>query len=259
MNQKIRTRASSVSAFILAGCALVMIGSGISNILHYSAGTWLEGILLLAIGLIVGIVAIKTYSLARNEKERFEELSAIIEAGKNQDFSGKPKVEILANWVYSKSEWKQFLKWEKKQANSSSLVEALSLVIMIALAIRYSTNIDWLLSFAISVMVGLAYCITKYYVNLFSINLEENKIPEVIVTNNAVIINGHSNQFLGNNLTLGKVSVNDAGKFNLLEITYGWQTKKGKTFDEIRVPIPKGSLKEAIFLQEKLSGKGVLN
>ena len=259
MDQKIHTRASSISAFILACCAVVMIVSCVLMILEDSKGSWLEGMALLGIGLVVGIIAVKTFSLARNEKQRFRELSAIIEAGKNQDFSGKPKVEILANWVYSISEWKEFVKWEKRKANPTNLVEALSLVIMIALAIRYSTNIDWLLSFAISVMVGLAYCITKYYVNLFSINLEENKIPEVIVTNNAVIINGHSNQFLGNNLTLGKVSVNDAGKFNLFEITYGWQTKKGKTFDEIRVPIPKGSLKEAIFLQEKLSSKGVLN
>ena len=56
----------------------------------------------------------------------------------------------------------------------------------------------------------------------------------------------------GNNLWLGKITVNDAGSFNVLEITYCWNTSKGKTFNEIRVPIPKGSLKEAIFLQEKL-------
>ena len=106
MDQKIHTRASSISAFILACCAAVLIVSGVLMILKDSKGSWLEGMSLLGIGLIVGILAVKTYSLARNEKERFEELSAIIEAGKNQDFSDKPKVEILANWVYSKSEWK---------------------------------------------------------------------------------------------------------------------------------------------------------
>ena len=55
-----------------------------------------------------------------------------------------------------------------------------------------------------------------------------------------------------NNLWLGKITVNDAGNFNVLEITYCWNRGKGKAFNEIKVPIPKGSLKEAIFLQEKL-------
>ena len=241
---------------MLGGCTVVIIVLGISMILDYSPGTWLEALLLLGIGLIVGIIAKKTFSLARNEKQRFRELSAIVET---QDFASKPKVEILANWVYSASEWKEFLKWEKRRRSPTNLVEALSLVIMTTLAIRYSKNVDWVISFVISLMVGLAYSTAKYYINLFSINLEENKIPEVIVTNKAVIVNGNSNQFLGTNLMLGKVSVNDAGRFNVLEITYGWQTKKGKTFDEIRVPIPKGSLKEAIFLLEKLSTKSVQN
>ena len=236
-----------------------MIVSGVLMILKDSKGTWLEALLLLAASVLVGIIAIKSYKAAINEKQRFEELTKILEMQKIQGSLSKPKVELLVNWTYSISEWKEFLKWEKKQGNSTTVAEALSLVVMTTLAIHYFKNIDWLISFVISLIVGFAYSIAKYYVNRFSINLEENKIPEVIVTNNAVIINGHSNQFLGNNLTLGKVSVNDAGKFNLLEITYGWQTKKGKTFDEIRVPIPKGSLKEAIFLQEKLSSKGVLN
>src|SRR5688572_6009426 len=106
-----------------------MIVSGVLMILKDSKGSWLEGMSLLGIGLIVGIIAVKTFTLARNEKQRFKELSAIIEAQKAQDFPSKSKVEILANWVYSVSEWKEFVKWEKRKGNATNLVEALSLVI----------------------------------------------------------------------------------------------------------------------------------
>jgi hypothetical protein len=48
------------------------------------------------------------------------------------------------------------------------------------------------------------------------------------------------------------VSIKEVKAFNILEFTYCWSTRSGKTYDEIRVPIPKGNLKEAISLQERL-------
>lgn len=244
---------------MLAGCSVIIVASCVITILRDWKGTWLEALVLLPIGLVAGIIAFRTYKLARNKKRGYKDLAEILETHKAQNPLSKPKVEILVNWMYSISEWKEFLKWEKKQGNSTTLIEASSLVIMATLAIHYSENVDWLISILISLILGFVYSITKYCVNLFSINLEENKIPEVIITNEAVIINGLSKHFLGQRLILGKISVNDTGEFNLLEITFGWQTKNGNCFDEIRVPIPKGSLKEAIFLQERLSNKGVLH
>ena len=80
-------------------------------------------------------------------------------------------------------------------------------------------------------------------------------MPEEIITNEAVTIYSDVNRFYGNNLSSRKATVNDAGNFNVLEITYCWNLKKDKTFNKIGVPIPKGSLKGAIFLHEKLMNR----
>ena len=156
------------------------------------------------------------------------------------------------SWVYSTAEWKEFLKWEKKTSSSKTLTEAIVLMVLTTLGIYYLARLEWTVAVAISFVFGVAYSLIKYLVNRYSIQVEENIMPEVIITNEAIIVNGHVNRFCGNNLWLGKITVNDAGNFHVLEVTYCRNSNKGKTFNEIRVPIPKGSLKEAIFLQEKL-------
>ncbi len=45
-----------------------------------------------------------------------------------------------------------------------------------------------------------------------------------------------------------RVNISDAGRLNVMEIFY----EKGNARQEIRIPIPKGKLREAIEVQEKL-------
>lgn len=259
MDQKIRDRGSMISAFMLAGCSVITFVLGVPMVSTYPEGIWWAGGLLLISGIFLAISAFNTYRAAKREKERAQELLNLIQAHTQASEGNKNKIEILANWAYSTSEWKEFLKWEKKKTGSNTFIESGTLIILATVAIHYFKEVDWLTSFIISFLFGVAYGFLKYYLNLFSITLDENKMPEVIITNETVIINGHLNRFYGNNIWLGKINVNDAGNFNVLEITYCWNTRNGKTQNEITVPIPKGSLKEAIFLQEKLETEKVLH
>ena len=257
MDQKIRTKVSQASSFILTGCAVVTFALGIPTISTYPAGIWWVGMLLLLSSGLMGYSAFTNFRATQNEKKKSDELAAYVSIQKPGAMTDKNKVQILVNWVYSSSEWKEFLKWENKKNTPGTIIETAVLVVLATLAIHYLKNVEWLISFIIGVLFGIAYSIIKYYLNLSSLSMEENKTPEVIITNEAVIINGHLNRFYGNNIWLGKITVNDAGSFNVLEITYCWNTRSGQAFNEIRVPIPKGSLKEAIFLQEQLMAEKI--
>ena len=250
MDQKIRTGGWFLTASLLILCAFIFLIIGIGMLASYPDRVWWMGLLLTLCGIIVGASSIRKYRSAKSEQRFLEEQIKIIDSkiiGRIDN-----KVEVLVSWFYSVSEWKTFMRWERKKRSSGTLTEAAIIIVLGTLAVRYLKGSNWYTALAISVFIGLLYGILKYIIALSSIKPYDNKMPEVIVTNEAVIVNGHLNRFYGNNLWLGKVTVNDAGSFNVLEITYCWFTRSGQSFDEIRVPIPKGSLKEAIFLQERL-------
>ena len=228
---------------------------GSPMLLSYPDEIWWIGLVLVSSAILVTVTAIRIYYVAQKENKFLNQQLSSLNARVSTEEINNAKVQILVSWVYSTSEWNEFLKWEKKMISSNTLAEVALVMVLTAFGIRYLAKTEWVVAVGISFVFGVVYSLIKYLVNRYSVQVEENKMPEIIITNEAVIVNGHVNRFYGNNLWLGKVTVNDAGKFNVLEITYCWNIRKGKAFNEIRVPIPKGSLKEAIFLQEKLMDK----
>jgi hypothetical protein len=254
MDQKIRSNGALFTSLLLGFCSIISFILGIGMTASYPDKIWWAGLLLILCGILVGYGCISGYRSARKEKQiSDEQMSIIMQHGKVTD-QNENKFEVLTTWAYSISEWKEFMKWEKKERSSGTSMETAIIVGLGTLAIHFLKGEDWITAFAISIVMGLIYGVVKYIITMSSIKLDENKLPEVIITNQSVIVNGRMNRFYGNNLWLGKVEIKETKAFNILEITYCWSTRRGETFDEIRVPIPKGSLKEAIYLQEKLMG-----
>jgi hypothetical protein len=252
MDQKIRTNGALATSFLLAFCAIISLILGIGMAASYPDEIWWAGLLLTLCGILVGYGSISSYRSSKKERKISDEQMSIIKRRARTSEQGESKFEVLTTWAYSISEWKAFMKWEQKERSSGTLMEAAILVGLGTLAIHFLKGEDWITAFTISIVVGLIYGIVKYIITMSSIKLDEKKLPEVIITNQSVIVNGHMNRFYGNNLWLGKVDIKETKAFNILEITYCWYTRRGETFDEIRIPIPKGSLKEAIYLQGKL-------
>jgi hypothetical protein len=79
------------------------------------------------------------------------------------------------------------------------------------------------------------------------------RIPEVKITNYNVSTDDTQEVFIGLYRELRRVEIKDAGTMNVIEIIYEKKENKGRTLDEIRLPVPKGKLREAISLQHDLS------
>jgi hypothetical protein len=252
VNQNTSPKAAFSSSITLICCALIAFAVGVSIICLNTKGAWWVGLLLSVGGFLIGINGFRIYRAGRMEEKIASEQLALFNKNKEGPEARKTKVQILVNWVYSASEWKEFLKWEKKKSSSNSYKISILLILISGLGLHYLLNLDWVTALVLSLVVGILYSLIIYFINVYSTQPDDNKMPEVIITSEVLIINGYMSRFSGNELRLAKITVNDAGSFNVLEITYCWNTTRGKNFDEIRVPIPKGSLKEAIFLQEKL-------
>ena len=78
------------------------------------------------------------------------------------------------------------------------------------------------------------------------------KSPDIIITNKQVSIDGIDQSFDGGDHELRLVNIRDAGKMNILEITYENINSKLTDLQDIYVLVPKGKLREAIELQEYL-------
>jgi hypothetical protein len=52
---------------------------------------------------------------------------------------------------------------------------------------------------------------------------------------------------------LKQINIQDEGKINVMEISYLQQHPKGISSGEIRIPVPKGKLREAMYVQDKLT------
>ncbi len=76
----------------------------------------------------------------------------------------------------------------------------------------------------------------------------QKKVPEIKITPDAVWTNDRDENFAEGERHFQRVNIRDAGRLNVMEICY---EDKNRSL-EIRVPIPKGKLREAIEVQEKL-------
>ena len=82
---------------------------------------------------------------------------------------------------------------------------------------------------------------------------QQSKIPGITITQNKISIDENHEPFRDSERRLQKVNIRDAGKMNVMEISYDSPGQKGRLSNEIHIPIPKGKLREAIGVQERLS------
>lgn len=76
----------------------------------------------------------------------------------------------------------------------------------------------------------------------------KKRTTEITITPESVWTNERNEAFHEGNRQFQRVSIRDAGKLNVMEICY----EHDNNSKEIRIPIPKGKLREAIEVQEKL-------
>jgi len=90
-----------------------------------------------------------------------------------------------------------------------------------------------------------------WYVVYYFLKEKETTIPEITIANKKIWIGNSVESFNDINKQIKRINIRDAGKLNVLEITYSFNNGITKT-DEILIPVPKGKLKEAIQVQESI-------
>lgn len=79
--------------------------------------------------------------------------------------------------------------------------------------------------------------------------------PEITITPGRVLIGNTQESFDGARREIRRVNIREAGTINIMEIAYRGLDAAGSGSGEIHIPVPRGKLKEAIQVQEKLMEK----
>lgn len=77
--------------------------------------------------------------------------------------------------------------------------------------------------------------------------------PEIAITHQKIWIGDEVQTFRGKEKQLKKIHIRDEGKMNILEISFENLSGSQATVADIRIPIPKGKLREAIQVHDSLS------
>lgn len=156
---------------------------------------------------------------------------------------------VLAHWYYSVSEWEEFLKGEKKGKKMVLWVESALALVLVFLTFYFGWNGSWAGSLAIGGGFALVYFAVKYYTRVFAYKWKGSAMPEVSITGKEVTTNGNTIIFQGNGNWLRRIDIEEKDNINVLQIMYEWNTAKGANYAEIRIPVPKGKLREAVEVQ----------
>lgn len=84
------------------------------------------------------------------------------------------------------------------------------------------------------------------------------RIPEVKITSELVCIGANQEYFSSGRHNLAQINIREEGIINIIEITYQCTNATTKKRGEIIIPVPKGKLREAFEVEERLLSDAAL-
>jgi membrane protein implicated in regulation of membrane protease activity len=249
MDEKFRAGGSALFIVIYFFLAIMILPVGIGMLLSYP--NWISlfgGLLILAASLFI-YAAIKQIKYNKSKEKFNQQLYKNIVDNKQEDItilnkeiaqSTNDAVEnfIIAKWQIDKPTWNLFYKNEKKVRLGDIAIETSLIIILGTLMIKFFRSETYLIGFIISSIIGGIYAFLKFYLNMKSIAINKNaQAVDIIVTLSSVIINGKINVFRDDNCWMKSVKLKKDIQPLVIEIIYGWNTRRGNTTNELRFPV----------------------
>jgi hypothetical protein len=153
--------------------------------------------------------------------------------------------DILANWNYSADEWKAFQNANRSVVARESVVLILLITAVGGWILHDDKGEGWLFSFAFCFVFAVLFILLKNYLKKGFINVNTTAGVSVIIDREKLLLNGKLFSFRDEERTLEKAEIIDKRGIKMIEFSYGWRTRGGRTVDEIRIPVPQGKMDEA--------------
>ncbi len=240
-------------------CAIVGLSGALSG---DEMDNWIRGVLwVLAISggmMIYGGITMffgakkKIDDTTRDEKELVQavknplNIDVAIQSVREQATKPFPeKNTLLAHWTYSDEEWKTFTKKEFNFRIREALVVWLLIVGIGTLLLSGYREMGHLAAFITCFSVGGLITFIRFIIAYNARNANSSKPGDVIISAKSILINGTYHTLNDELKTLSKLELLKDETPQILEFTVIWNTRKGQTNEQVRVPVPSNKLTEA--------------
>ena len=153
--------------------------------------------------------------------------------------------EYLETWEFSPIEWNSYVKMAKSLKKEDNLYFGVAILIAGIPFLMFVRNTTFLMAsifvipFAFLIPWGRNKFLTSYLKTT-------NKTSAVHFYADYVLINDKRINLFGDKRWIKSMKIiNTKNSLSLLEIEIAWRTRKGDTFDEVRVPIPADKVERA--------------
>jgi len=156
----------------------------------------------------------------------------------------------LDTWTYSPLQWNQYVKMGKKHKLEDNIYFGIGILILGIPGLMLLREASFLLSFAIVIPLALLLPLLRILFGSAHLKTKQSKAT-IKIYPNYLDINGRIIYLITKNKWLKNVQIiNINYSLLLLEFDIAWQTNKGVTNDETRIPIPLDKLNKAYELIE---------
>ncbi|MCG3164962.1 MAG: hypothetical protein POELPBGB_00722 [Bacteroidia bacterium] len=160
------------------------------------------------------------------------------------------KNTLLAHWTYSDEEWKAFTKKEFNFRIREALVLWLILVGLGTWLLASYRDMGHLAAFISSLSIGGLITFIRFIIAYNALKANSSKPGDVVISAKSILINGTYHTLNDENKTLSKLELLQDENPQILEFTVVWNTRRGQTNEQVRVPVPSDKLSEAAKLME---------
>lgn len=252
MQQQFSILTNKIIAIMLLVVSIPVFIVGIGGVMSYPHEAWKVGVALLVSTALLWYGAIASWRKAKQQQASNNETEKYISqniATLNTTITPSNENITHIKFMYTVDEWKAFVKWEKTERRLNTFIEACWVTILGAVVLNLTRGPGWFISFLFAGGVAAIYYFLKVLLTNAYLKRTANEYYAV-VTANSIIINGKEHPINDGHRRAGKLKLIANANPQVLEFTYHWNTRRGSTYDEVRIPVPHAQLASAKALVE---------
>ena len=254
MDQQVVSKGSKLVAIIYWGLALLVSPIAIGGLLSFPSQAAMLGLVFLLIFCFFIWAGFRQWQLSKQVMQEAAQAAVVAnQAGSLQNQQHQEGLLIV--WEYTDAVWQAFARWEQKERKTNTLIEAFVLVALGTIMIILSRGANWVIASVISAIIATIYYRLKVWLTLRYITQpDQEKGYRVKISVDGVFVNGRYHALQNQQRWRGKLILNETVEPAVLEFTFHWHTRRGDTFDEVRIPVPDAAIEQARSLVETWPG-----
>lgn len=146
------------------------------------------------------------------------------------------KPDIIAQWSYTADEWARMKRSEQKRRFKEGIWVSALIGLFGGWVLYASRDVNFAFAFLFSLAIGVLISFIK--VGISNSLLANKKNNTIILTTNALIINGKFKVIQDDAIHLEYVKHVEKEQLNFLEFSLQWATRNGVTNDQLQIFIP---------------------